>query len=69
MHDLTSGELARAVWRRRGWFLVPFFVALAVAAALLYWLPPTYEASTLVMVFRLSKPAAEARSQRMLATG
>ena len=29
MHNLTSGELARAVWRRRGWFLVPVFIALA----------------------------------------
>ncbi len=57
MQDLTSGELARAVWRRRGWFLVPFFLALAVAAALLYWLPPTYEASTLVMVERQKVPS------------
>jgi len=57
MHNLTSVELARAVWRRRGWFLVPVFIALAAAAALIYWLPPTYQASTLVMVERQKVPS------------
>jgi len=57
MQNLTSGELGRAIWRRRGWFLVPVFLALAAAAALLYWLPPTYEASTLVMVERQKVPS------------
>jgi polysaccharide chain length determinant protein (PEP-CTERM system associated) len=57
MHNLTSVELARAVWRRRGWFLVPVFLALAAAAALIYSLPPTYQASTLVMVERQKVPS------------
>jgi polysaccharide chain length determinant protein (PEP-CTERM system associated) len=57
MHNLTSGELARAIWRRRWWFLPPVFLALAAAAALIYWLPPTYEASTLVMVERQKVPS------------
>jgi uncharacterized protein involved in exopolysaccharide biosynthesis len=57
MHNLTSVELGRAIWRRRVWFLVPVFLALAVAAALIYWLPPTYQASTLVMVERQKVPS------------
>lgn len=57
MHNLTPSELARAVWRRRWWFLPPVLVALAAAVALAYWLPPTYEASTLVMVERQKVPS------------
>ena len=57
MQNLTSVELGRAIWRRRVWFLVPVFLALAVAAALIYWLPPTYQASTLVMVERQKVPS------------
>src|SRR3954469_25799650 len=57
MSNLTLRELVRAVWRRPLWRLPPILVGLAAALWLLHVLPPTYGASTLVMVEKQKVPA------------
>ena len=46
MKNLTLSELARAIWRRRFWFLVPLCSACWRAVAALQVLPRTYRAAT-----------------------
>jgi polysaccharide chain length determinant protein (PEP-CTERM system associated) len=57
MKNLTLTDLARAVWRRRVWFLVPLVLGLAVAIAALRVLPRTYRAVTTVLVEPQKVPA------------
>jgi succinoglycan biosynthesis transport protein ExoP len=57
MNNLTLSELARAVWRRRFWFLVPLVLGLAGAVGALRVLPKTYRAATQVLVEAQKVPA------------
>jgi len=57
MSNLTLRELVQAVWRRPAWVLPPIVLGLAVAFWLLRILPPTYGASTLVMVEKQKVPS------------
>ena len=50
MKSLTLSELARAVWKRPVWFLVPVALGIAAAFAALEVLPRIYRASTQIMV-------------------
>ena len=57
MKNLTLSELARAVWRRRFWFLVPLVLGLLGSIAALKVLPRTYRAATQVLVEAQKVPA------------
>lgn len=57
MTTLTLSELARAVWRRRLWFLVPTVLGLLGGIAALQVLPRTYRAATQVLVEAQKVPA------------
>ncbi|MEA2603110.1 MAG: protein tyrosine kinase modulator [Acidobacteriota bacterium] len=57
MNTLTLSELARAVWRRRFWFLVPLVLGLLGAIGALQVLPRTYRAATQVLVEAQKVPA------------
>jgi polysaccharide chain length determinant protein (PEP-CTERM system associated) len=57
MKNLTLSDLARAVWRRRVWFLVPLLLGLGAAVAALRVLPRTYRAVTTVLVEPQKVPA------------
>jgi len=57
MKNLTLSDLARAVWRRRVWFLVPLLAGLAGAVWALRVLPKTYRAVTTVLVEPQKVPA------------
>lgn len=57
MNNLTLSELARAVWRRRFWFLIPLVLGLIGAVGALRVLPPTYRAATQVLVEAQKVPA------------
>jgi polysaccharide chain length determinant protein (PEP-CTERM system associated) len=57
MKTLTLSELARAVWRRRFWFLVPLVLGLIGAVGALRVLPRTYRAATQVLVEAQKVPA------------
>jgi polysaccharide chain length determinant protein (PEP-CTERM system associated) len=57
MNTLTLSELARAVWRRRFWFLVPMVLGLLGGIAALKVLPRTYRAATQVLVEAQKVPA------------
>jgi polysaccharide chain length determinant protein (PEP-CTERM system associated) len=57
MKTLTLSELARAVWRRRFWFLVPLVLGLLGAIGALQVLPRTYRAATQVLVEAQKVPA------------
>ena len=57
MPSLTLPELVRALIRRPFWIALPILLGLSVAFALIRMLPPTYEASTLVMVEKQKVPA------------
>lgn len=57
MKNLTLSELARAVWRRRFWFLVPLVLGLLGGIAALQVLPKTYRAATQVLVEAQKVPA------------
>ena len=57
MKNLTLTDLARAIWRRRVWFLVPLALGLAVAITALRFLPRTYRAVTTVLVEPQKVPA------------
>lgn len=57
MKNLTPIDLLRAVWRRRWWFVIPSVLGLIVAYGVYRSLPPTYRASTLVMVEPQKVPA------------
>jgi polysaccharide chain length determinant protein (PEP-CTERM system associated) len=57
MKNLTLSELARAVWRRRFWFLVPLVLGLLGAFGALQVLPRTYRAATQVLVEAQKVPA------------
>lgn len=50
MKSLTLSELARAVWKRPVWFLVPVALGVAAAFGALEVLPRIYRASTQIMV-------------------
>jgi succinoglycan biosynthesis transport protein ExoP len=57
MRNLTLSDLARSVWRRRVWFLVPLLLGIAGAIAALQVLPKTYRAVTTVLVEPQKVPA------------
>jgi len=57
MKNLTLSDLARSVWRRRVWFLVPLLLGIAGAIAALQVLPKTYRAVTTVLVEPQKVPA------------
>ena len=57
MNNLTLSELARAVWRRRFWFLIPLVLGLIGAVGALRVLPRTYRAATQVLVEAQKVPA------------
>ncbi|HKI03249.1 MAG TPA: GNVR domain-containing protein [Thermoanaerobaculia bacterium] len=57
MTNLTISDLARAVWRRRFWFLVPLALGLVAGVLALKVLPKTYRAVTTVLVERQKVPA------------
>ncbi|HEY4597034.1 MAG TPA: Wzz/FepE/Etk N-terminal domain-containing protein, partial [Thermoanaerobaculia bacterium] len=57
MKNLTLSDLARAVWRRRVWFLVPLLLGLAAGIWALRVLPKTYRAVTTVLVEPQKVPA------------
>lgn len=57
MRNLTLSDLARAVWRRRIWFLVPLVLGIVGAVAALQVLPRTYRAVTTVLVEPQKVPA------------
>ncbi len=57
MKNLTLNDLARAVWRRRVWFLVPLVLGLVAAVGALRVLPKTYRAVTTVLVEPQKVPA------------
>jgi polysaccharide chain length determinant protein (PEP-CTERM system associated) len=57
MKNLTLSELARAVWRRRAWFLVPLLLGAVAAVGALWVLPKTYRAVTTVLVEPQKVPA------------
>jgi polysaccharide chain length determinant protein (PEP-CTERM system associated) len=57
MTNLTLSDLARSVWRRPLWILLPIVLGLAAAWGTLRVLTPVYRASTLVMVEKQKVPA------------
>jgi polysaccharide biosynthesis transport protein len=57
MKNLTLSDLARAVWRRRVWFLVPLLLGLVAGIWALRVLPKTYRAVTTVLVEPQKVPA------------
>lgn len=57
MKNLTLSELGKSLWRRPGWFLVPLVLGIAGALVALEMLPPTYQATTQVMVEPQKVPA------------
>src|SRR4051812_29255708 len=57
MKNLTLSDLARAVWRRRVWFLVPLLLGLVAGIWVLRVLPKTYRAVTTVLVEPQKVPA------------
>ncbi|HEX9941685.1 MAG TPA: GNVR domain-containing protein [Thermoanaerobaculia bacterium] len=57
MKNLTISDLARAVWRRRFWFLVPLLLGLVGAVMLYQVLPRKYRAVTTVLVEPQRVPA------------
>src|SRR5215203_54482 len=57
MTNLTISDLARAVWRRRFWFLVPLMLGVVAGVLALQVLPKTYRAATTVLVERQKVPA------------
>lgn len=57
MRNLTLSELSKTLWRRRWWFVVPALLGLAVGYGIYRMLPPTYRASTLVMVEKQKVPS------------
>ena len=57
MKNLTVSDLARAVWRRRFWFLVPLLLGAVCGVLALQVLPLSYRAVTTVLVERQKVPA------------
>jgi polysaccharide chain length determinant protein (PEP-CTERM system associated) len=57
MKNLTISDLARAVWRRRFWFLLPLMLGVVAGVLALQVLPKTYRAATTVLVERQKVPA------------
>lgn len=57
MINLTPSDIARAVWRRRVWFLVPLVLGIVGAIWALRVLPKTYRAVTTVLVEPQKVPA------------
>jgi succinoglycan biosynthesis transport protein ExoP len=57
MKNLTLSELAKSLWRRPVWFLVPLALGVAGAFLALKVLPPTYKATTQVLVEPQKVPA------------
>jgi len=57
MKNLTITDLARALWRRRAWFLVPALLGLVAGAAAYKVLPRKYKAFTAVLVEPQRVPA------------
>lgn len=57
MINLTPSDIARAVWRRRVWFLVPLVLGVIGAIWALRVLPKTYRAVTTVLVEPQKVPA------------
>ncbi|HEX6865400.1 MAG TPA: Wzz/FepE/Etk N-terminal domain-containing protein, partial [Thermoanaerobaculia bacterium] len=57
MKNLTLSELGKSLWRRPAWFLVPLALGVAGALVALQVLPPTYRATTQVLVEPQKVPA------------
>lgn len=57
MKNLTLSELAKSLWRRPAWFVVPLALGVAGAFFALKVLPPTYKATTQVLVEPQKVPA------------
>lgn len=57
MTALTLSDLARAVWRRRVWFLVPVMLGAVAAVMVMKIMPPKYRAFTTVLVEPQKVPA------------
>ncbi|HSN87377.1 MAG TPA: GNVR domain-containing protein [Thermoanaerobaculia bacterium] len=57
MKNLTLSELGKSLWRRPVWFLVPLALGVAGALLALQVLPPTYKATTQVLVEPQKVPA------------
>ncbi|MFL6193321.1 MAG: GumC family protein [Thermoanaerobaculia bacterium] len=57
MRTLTLSDLARAVWRRRVWFLVPVMLGAVAAVLIMKMMPPKYRAFTTVLVEPQKVPA------------
>jgi protein tyrosine kinase modulator len=57
MKNLTINDLARAVWRRRAWLLVPVLLGLVAGAVAYKVLPRKYKAFTAVLVEPQKVPA------------
>lgn len=57
MKNLTINDVARAVWRRRAWLLVPVLLGLAAGAVAYKVLPRKYKAFTAVLVEPQKVPA------------
>ena len=57
MKNLTINDLARSLWRRRAWFLVPVLLGLVAGAAAYKVLPRKYKAFTAVLVEPQRVPA------------
>jgi uncharacterized protein involved in exopolysaccharide biosynthesis len=57
MKNLTLSELGKSLWRRPVWFLVPLALGIAGALLALQVLPPTYKATTQVLVEPQKVPA------------
>lgn len=57
MKHLSLNDMARAVWRRRVWFVVPVLLGLAVAVVAYKTLPRKYRAFTTVLVEPQRVPA------------
>ncbi|HKV11797.1 MAG TPA: GNVR domain-containing protein [Thermoanaerobaculia bacterium] len=57
MKNLTLSELGKSLWRRPAWFLGPLVLGVAGALVALQVLPPTYQATTQVLVEPQKVPA------------
>lgn len=55
--NLTLSDLAKSVWRRPLWLIVPVILGVAAAWTALHFMTPIFRASTLVMVEKQKVPA------------
>ncbi len=55
-------EYATIFWRRKLWFFIPFLMGIAIAVALVFWIPKSYRSTTLILVEEQKVPEAIVRS-------